>query len=414
MSRTRPASRDRASNPTFGIVIPAHDEEDFVAATLESIANQRDRHGRRADAGTCRIVVVENASSDSTAAVVAEYARVAPVPVTLLRQDEASMVSSRIRGLDYLVNGPRPPEYLVSADADTTFPPTWLAEIAATFARGADLVSSAGFMDAGIWERCPRLTERYLDHVGTIFFDPATVERVVTAARAFPFTEQVFLDFGRPVSDAGFAVTTACYSALGGFRQDYWGDDESSPLPAVGWPLMFRAELAAYHMLYMRAPSWTTSPRRLVNEPEELFTTSAYIGEIASFRATATDQYAWLDRFADRLDLRPLQAYCLKYYVLQRCITRPQLLRRNERYFGPLGDELAGQIHRWHARHTDPPPRAVFQFAGALCDRYADALLAQLPRTRPPARNPKTVAIVPAGCAADGSGTRGPAPTALR
>lgn len=414
MSRTRPATRHRASTPTFGIVVPAHNEEDSIVPTLESLANQRDHDGRRADAGTCRIVVVENASSDSTAAVVADYARLAPVPVTLLRQDEASMVSSRIRGLDYLINGPRSPEYLVSADADTTFPPTWLAEIAATFAWGADLVSSAGFMNARIWERCPRLTERYLDHVGTIFFDPATVERVVTTDRAFPFTEQIFLDFGRPVSDAGFAVTTACYTALGGFRQDYWDHDESSPLPAVGWPLMFRAELATYRTLYMRTPSWTTSPRRLVNEPEELFTTSAYIGEIASFRATATDRYAWLDRFADRLDLRPLQEYCLKYYVLQRCITRPQLLRRHGRYLGPLGDELARQVHRWHAHHPDPPPRAVFELADALCDRYADALLAQLPRTRPPARSPGPPRRSQPDSPRTRQEPRGPAPRALR
>jgi len=55
----------------------------------------------------------------------------------------------------------------------------------------------------------------------------------------------------------------------------------------------------------------------------------------------AEDQYAWLDHFADRLDLQPLREYCLKYSVLQQCMTRPYLVRRDQHYFGELRDDLA-------------------------------------------------------------------------
>jgi glycosyltransferase involved in cell wall biosynthesis len=373
-----------STTATFGVVLPARDEEDYILATLESLTTQQSLDGRPLDPDSYQIIVVENASVDATAERVETFARDCRVPVTLLHDEEASMVSPRIRGMNHVILSAHPTDYLVSADADTTFPPTWLATVASTFTRGADIVSSAGYMSSEIWELCPRLVERYLEHLGPIFFDPDTVRRADVEHGSYPFTEQVFIDFGRPVSDAGFAISTSCYLELGGFRQDYWDQAESMPLPAVGWPLMYRAELAAYEIAYMRTPYWSTSPRRLVNEPEQLFSTSAYLGEIASFRETTTDQYAWLDRFADRIDLRPLQDYCLKYYLLQRCITRPQLLRRNRRYFGRLGDDIARTIFEWHARTPDPTPGLVLGFASDLSREFGDRLLDQLPRAAPP------------------------------
>jgi hypothetical protein len=315
---------------------------------------------------------------------VLDFAGTFPVKVTLLHESEASMVTPRIRGMQYLLESDPLPTYLVSADADTTFPPTWLATATSLLDQGADLVSSAGYMSSVLWERCPRLTQHYLLHVGSIFFDPITVQHLDLGTRTFPFTEQIFIDFGRPVSDAGFAIRTDCYTQLGGFRQDYWDDDESSPLAAVGWPLMYRAELAGCHVAYMRSPFWSTSPRRLIREPAELFTTKAYLGEIAAFRATSDDQYAWLDHFAERLDLQPLQEYCLKYYIVQRCITRPHLIDRNRHYFPGLEAGIKQAIASWREAIPNPSPRQILNFASDLTEQFADSLLDLLPHNHSP------------------------------
>lgn len=407
-----PGGQGSTPPPTFGVVVPAHNEAGFIVRTLESLANQRGRDGRPLPEGACRIVVVENGSTDATAARVAAYGKTAPVPVALLRQERPSMVLSRIQGAEHLLERASPPEYLVSVDADTVFPPTWLAEVGAVFSQGADLVSSAGFMKDVIWRRCPRLAQRYLEEVGTVFFDPRTAARLATRDRAVLFSAEVFRDFGRPVSDAGFAVRRTCYRALGGFRQDYWDEERRSPCPAVGWPLMYRAELEGYRNVYMPSPHWTTSPRRLLQEPEELFSTTTYQGDIHSCRDEEPDRYAVLDELADRLDFRPLREYCLKYYVLQRCITRPQLLRRNARYFGPLRHQLRRRVHTWLAGNADPPPRAILELADRLCDRFGEELLARLPRTRAASSRPGRTRPAAAGAGrrvrgavAPGSGT---------
>jgi glycosyltransferase involved in cell wall biosynthesis len=328
-------------------------------------------------AARCEIVVVENASTDATAEIAAAYAERGPVPVTLLRQDEASMVTSRARGFTYLLARQDPPAFLISADADTLFPPSWLGAVLAPLRRGeADVVSSAGYMNPELWSRCPGLTRRYVQGIGTIFFDPTTVARLGLTTRPFLFTEQVFRDFGRPVSDAGFAMTSECYRSLGGFRKLRY--DDGNDIAAAGWPFMFRADLARRRVRYVPSPWWTTSPRRLIAEPAAVYSTSAYVGEMTSFRREDDDAYRALDELAEHIDLRPLQEYCLKYYVLQQCVTRPWKLRRNARYFGKHLDDVESLIRRWRASNRDPEAGRILSFVDELSSLFAGPLLAQL------------------------------------
>ena len=369
--------------PKYGIVIPAHNEEKFVTRTLVTLARQHSLRGEDLDPASYHVVVVENGSTDRTAEVVQAYASQSAVRITLLQQTEASMVTSRMLGMRHLLNAAEgAPDYLVSADADTVFPSTWLAAVEHSFAQGADMVSAAGYMEPELWRRCPRFTQRYLDEVGTVFFDPRTVERLGARGRRFLFTEQVFLDFGRPVSDCGFALTSSCYQALGGFRREYYDAEQRSEILAVGWPLMFRADLTAYSVAYLRAPYWLTSPRRLISEPEALFTTSAYQGEVTALRSTPGEQYERLDHTAHLLDFGHLRNYCLKYYIIQRCITCPQLLHRNRHYFGDLWKELHAAVHGWHAAHPAPTAGHVFAFTEELAAKFGPAILDRL-RSQP-------------------------------
>jgi cellulose synthase/poly-beta-1,6-N-acetylglucosamine synthase-like glycosyltransferase len=56
-----PSSAD--GTRTIGIVIPAHNEEDFIQSTLHSLTYQRFPEGRRLDPASYEIVVVETAAT---------------------------------------------------------------------------------------------------------------------------------------------------------------------------------------------------------------------------------------------------------------------------------------------------------------------------------------------------------------
>ncbi len=358
--------------PTVGIVIPAHDEAEYIEATLRSLTAQEGIDDTR----SVEIVVVENASSDQTAAVVSAYAASSGTPIVLVQQQEASMVTSRARGFANLLARAAPPRHLVSADADTLFPRSWLRSVLWCLEAGADVVSGAGYMTPDLWARCPRLVERYMADIGTIFFDPVTIERLGVSGESFLFTEEVFRDFGRPVSDAGFAMTSECYQQVGGFRRYRYADGKE--MAAVGWPFLMRADALQARVEYMSEPFWHTSPRRLLQEPAAVFTTTAYRGVIAAFRSEEDDEYRVLDGLAPDLDLRPLQEYCLKYYILQRCVSRPVLLRQNERYFGSHLDKVEKRIRAWRDASPSRDPGSIFVFLDELSQRLAEPLLDQV------------------------------------
>lgn len=362
--------------PQIGIVIPAHNEAGYIEATLQSLAGQADVGGPE----QLKIVVVENGSSDETRAVVEACAQASRTSIKLLDQDEASMVTSRALGFAHLLSEAAPPPYLVSADADTLFPRCWLRTALARMRDGADVVSSAGYMSPELWARCPRLTQRYLHEIGTIFFDPATIDWLGVRGEPFLFTEEVFRDFGRPVSDAGFAITSECYRRVGGFQRHRYAD--GTEMAAVGWPFLIQADLLRMRTEYMGQPYWSTSPRRLLQEPAALFDTSAYRGAITAFRTEDHDEYRVLDRMAADLALRPLQEYCLKYYVLQRCVSRPELLRQNDRYFGPLLPEVEQSILSLHSARMDAGPGGTFAFLDQMSEQYGGRLLDQIKSLR--------------------------------
>ncbi|MGH4017645.1 MAG: glycosyltransferase [Pseudonocardiaceae bacterium] len=369
----------------FGVVIPTFNEADFIGDTVASLASQVHTDGRPISPDSLEIVVVDTPGDDNTAgAARAAASRFGGVRLTVLRDDERSMVSARILGMNHLLSREGgPPDCLVSADADTLFPGTWLVSVGDLVTQGYSMVSTSGCFEASFWRRCPTLTRRYAEHVGTVFFTAATAHELVDPSIALPFTPDLFSRFGRPVSDCGFAITPDLYRSLGGFRHEFY-DDEREPILAVGWPLMFQADMAGAVIGYLHDPEYETSARRLLHEPEALFSGSSYLGEIENFRSTADDRHGWLERYAEYLDMRPLQRYVVKNYVLQQCITVPARVRRNPQYFGSDIDDVANDIDGWRAVYPRPRTRDIFRFADDLADRYADRVLARVQALREP------------------------------
>ena len=125
-----------SSQPRFSIVIPALNEASYIATTLESLACQD-------FSGDYEVIVVDNNSTDNTATIAeAHGARVVSEPRPgICRARQTGTENSR-------------GEIVVSTDADTTFPTSWLSSIDKAFSGDPSCVAVAGpcrFSNAPWW-----------------------------------------------------------------------------------------------------------------------------------------------------------------------------------------------------------------------------------------------------------------------
>jgi glycosyltransferase involved in cell wall biosynthesis len=127
-----------SDRPRFSVVVPAYNEATLLPACLDSLARQD-------VSGGVEVIVVDNASTDATAAIA--QARGAIV----VREDRAGVCFARQAGTS-VASG----EIVVSTDADTTFDDQWLSRIDAAFTADATVVAVAGpcrFVNAPRWGR---------------------------------------------------------------------------------------------------------------------------------------------------------------------------------------------------------------------------------------------------------------------
>jgi len=122
----------------ISVVIPAYNEEQYLGACLQSLKAQD-------YSGPFEIIVVDNGSTDRTAAVARESG------VRVLCEPRRGVCAARQTGTESARG-----EIVVSTDSDTVFPTDWLSTIAGTFADDPDTVAVTGpvtFVDAPWWGR---------------------------------------------------------------------------------------------------------------------------------------------------------------------------------------------------------------------------------------------------------------------
>lgn len=122
----------------YSIVVPAYNEAAYLPATLDSLQQQD-------FTGPYEIVVVDNNSTDDTARIAAERG------VRVLHEDRQGVCAARLTG-SLAATG----EIIVSADADTLYPPGWLSAVDRTLTRSGDVVAVAGpcrYENAQWWTR---------------------------------------------------------------------------------------------------------------------------------------------------------------------------------------------------------------------------------------------------------------------
>ena len=139
----------------ISIVIPALNEERFILDCLASLEKQ-DWQGER------EIIVVDNGSTDRTAAVASNRgARVISCPtkgVSYARQAGAEQASGEI---------------VAQADADTIYPEGWLTGIAGHFSRHPDSSALSGrydYVDPARWAPLERAFRRLINGIGQGLF----------------------------------------------------------------------------------------------------------------------------------------------------------------------------------------------------------------------------------------------------
>ena len=131
-----PRPADPAPAPRYSVVIPAFNEENYLAECLASLAAQDFDE-------PFEIIVVDNNSTDRTS----DIARSAGA--TVMFEPRPGVCQARQLGTA-AARG----EYVVSTDADTTFGPDWLSRIDRSFRRAPAQVAVAGpcyFHDGPGW-----------------------------------------------------------------------------------------------------------------------------------------------------------------------------------------------------------------------------------------------------------------------
>jgi glycosyltransferase involved in cell wall biosynthesis len=131
------------------VVVPAYNEEAGIDATLAALAAQTDT--------AFTLVVVDNASTDATAAVVRRFAAGAPFPVHLVREDEPGAGAAADTGFRYAIG--RGAALVVRTDADCLPAAGWIAAARAEFGRGTELACGRSVPRR---DEHPSLAERYV------------------------------------------------------------------------------------------------------------------------------------------------------------------------------------------------------------------------------------------------------------
>ena len=195
----------------LSFVVPAYNEEAYLPACLESILSQIDPAASGLPAGSCEIIVVNNASNDRTREVALRYPGVLVVDeprkgLTFARQAGFATSSGNL---------------IANVDSDSRLTPGWVAKVLATFAEAE--ASAAAHPDARplvsfsgplvYYDLTPR--QRRLVHV---FY--------MTAWTTYAINRYI-LRVGSMVQGGNFVVNRAALEAIGGFNTtiSFYGED---------------------------------------------------------------------------------------------------------------------------------------------------------------------------------------------
>jgi glycosyltransferase involved in cell wall biosynthesis len=202
----------------LSFVIPAYNEENYIGDCLDAIIaqkNELEKNVGAAGAGAAgtevagtssiEIIVVNNASTDGTAAAVEKYEKKDP-GIKLVTETKKGIVHARRAG--FLASTG---ELIANVDADTRITPGWITRVLAEFARDPKLVALSGpfiYYDA---PRRVRASTRFFYYLGFGFY---LINRFV-------------FRIGSMLQGGNFVVRRDALESIGGYDTNlsFYGED---------------------------------------------------------------------------------------------------------------------------------------------------------------------------------------------
>lgn len=147
-SGRQPRSSDR---PSVSVVIPAHNEEDKLAATLASLAEQRYD-------GPLEFVIVDDRSTDATAEIIRSFVgRDARFRLVSVRHPDRRL-SPKVNAVDTGIRASTG-EILLTSDADCRYPEGWVSGMVSHFE--PDVAMVVGYVESTRAYRARSWVERF-------------------------------------------------------------------------------------------------------------------------------------------------------------------------------------------------------------------------------------------------------------
>mgnify|MGYP005850167443 CR=1 FL=1 len=116
----------------ISIAIPAYNEQGYIRSCLESLA-------RQTIAPCLEVVVCLNACTDNTEAIVREFARSSPLRLKIVHEPRKGVAYARQCAFEAATAS-----IILSADADTFYPPDWAQRIESVFSEHPEVVEVYG------------------------------------------------------------------------------------------------------------------------------------------------------------------------------------------------------------------------------------------------------------------------------
>jgi glycosyltransferase involved in cell wall biosynthesis len=176
---------ERRATPLWTVLIPFFNEAAFLGQTIASLASQT---------VPFQLLLVDNGSTDDSVAIARAAIATHGLDATIVSETVPGKVSALRTGLGRVRT-----RYAATCDADTLYPPHYLAEAEALLAQDGCVVAGAYFVDPGA-------DQSALD---------AEARRILTAARMLPRQCHA--------GGAGQCFDVAALRAVGGFDAALWG-----------------------------------------------------------------------------------------------------------------------------------------------------------------------------------------------
>lgn len=174
---------------TLSVIIPAYNEENYIGACLKSIVANR-------TPAVTEIIVIDNASTDRTAEIAAQFPG-----VRVIREEKKGLTRARQCGLEHATG-----DILAWADADCRVTKEWFTKIEKAFEKNPQLVSYSGPYH---------------------YYDGSTLVQWLVSSTWVLFVLPTYWIVGYMVLGGNFAARRSALLAMGGFDTtiEFYGED---------------------------------------------------------------------------------------------------------------------------------------------------------------------------------------------